>query len=66
MANSKLFKVLALINFLVMLTGFLLYRGGWLGEVAGSFGNAGLTSPNGGTPVKTANDSGPRQSGWTV
>ncbi len=56
MYQSKLFKTIAFVNFIGLLSLFLLYRNGSFDKYLYNETNTIITSPNGGTPVKTNKD----------
>lgn len=57
MTKTKLFRALALLNFTVLLSIFLLYRNGSFDEYNYIDHENSLTSPNGGTPTTLTKDS---------
>lgn len=57
MIKLKLFKGFAIVNFLVLLTAFLLYRNGSLDNLMSLHSDSYLSSPNGGVGVKNSKDS---------
>jgi hypothetical protein len=57
MKKKTIYKSIALANFVVLLTAFLLFRNGSFDKFFYGKSDLKLTSPNGGTPVKTAKDS---------
>lgn len=57
MKKSKIFKVIALVNFIALLTVFLLYRNGSFDRYIFNDANNNFTSPNGGVGAKNNNDS---------
>ncbi|MFN5308218.1 MAG: hypothetical protein ACK5C0_02035 [Candidatus Kapaibacterium sp.] len=65
MTKTKLFRALALLNFTVLLSIFLLYRNGSFDEYNYIDHENSLTSPNGGTPTTLTKDSVTQKStGW--
>lgn len=57
MNKKTIFKGIALINFILLITVFLLYRNGSFDRYIYGNNERNLTSPNGGTPAKTSKDS---------
>jgi hypothetical protein len=57
MTKKTIFKGIALINFIVLITVFLLYRNGSFDRYIYGANERNLTSPNGGTPAKVSKDS---------
>jgi len=57
MRKSKVFKALALLNFVGLLTMFLLYRNGSFDNYFYNNNENLLTDPNGGTTLKNTDDS---------
>lgn len=57
MTKTKLFRALALLNFTVLLSIFVLYRNGSFDEYNYVDHENSLTSPNGGTPTTLTKDS---------
>jgi hypothetical protein len=57
MRKSKVFKFIAVVNFIALLTVFLLYRNGSLDKYIYNDANNNFTSPNGGVGAKNNNAS---------
>jgi hypothetical protein len=57
MNRKTIFKGIALLNFIILITVFLLYRNGSLDHYIYGDNERNLTSPNGGTPAKISKDS---------
>jgi hypothetical protein len=57
MKKKTIYKSIALANFVLLLAAFLLFRNGSFDKFLYDNSDLKLTSPNGGTPVKTAKDS---------
>lgn len=55
--NTTFFKGIALANFVILLTAFLLYRNGFFDSFIYNNRNVILTSPNGGTSTQATKDS---------
>ena len=65
MTKTKLFRALALLNFTVLLSIFVLYRNGSFDEYNYVDHENSLTSPNGGTPTTLTKDSvTQKNTGW--
>lgn len=61
MNRKTIFKGIALLNFIVLITVFLLYRNGSFDRYMYGSNERNLTSPNGGTPAKVSKDSIPQK-----
>ena len=61
MNRKTIFKAIALINFVLLITVFLLYRNGSFDHYLYGSNERNLTSPNGGTPAKVSKDSIPKK-----
>lgn len=57
MNKKTIFKGIALLNFIVLITVFLFYRNGSFDHYIYGANERNLTSPNGGTPAKISKDS---------
>lgn len=62
MNRKTIFKGIALLNFIVLITVFLLYRNGSFDRYIYGSNERNLTSPNGGTPAKVSKDSTSKES----
>jgi hypothetical protein len=61
MNRKAIFKTIALINFVLLITVFLLYRNGSFDHYIYDANERNLTSPNGGTPAIASKDSIPKK-----
>lgn len=57
MNRKTIFKGIALLNFIILITVFLLYRNGSFDRYIYGANERNLTSPNGGTPAKVSKES---------
>ena len=57
MSQNFFLKSIALLNFIFLMTAFLLYRNGSFNDYFFSSNEINLSSPNGGTPTKITKDS---------